>query len=204
MSDLEDGLVNGYAVVDVETSGFQPPIAEIVEVAIVHVDVTGQVTGFWDSLLRPQGGVGATRVHGITREMVERAPRFEDVGLELHGLLADRVVVAHNLAFDAKFLVTQFARIGVHSPEIAGGACTLRTSQALLPGPSYKLLDCCEAVGVELTDAHSALGDALATARLLGFFLQRGVNVGGMAVRAQAAVPQPRGELSELFLSRSR
>jgi len=79
-----------------------------------------------------------------------------------------------------------------------------RTSQALLPGPSYKLLDCCEAVGVPLTDAHSALGDALATARLLGFFLQRGVNVGGMAVRPQASVPQPRAELSELFLSRSR
>jgi DNA polymerase III subunit epsilon len=203
VSAHEDGLVNGYAVVDVETSGFQPPSAEIVEVAIVHVDVTGQVTGSWDSLLRPEGGVGATRVHGITREMVEPAPRFEDVGLELHGLLADRVVVAHNLAFDAKFLVTQFARIGVHSPEIAGGACTLRTSQAVLPGPSYKLLDCCQAVGVELTDAHSALGDALATARLLGFFLRRGVNVGGMAVRPQAAVPQPRAELGELFLSRS-
>jgi DNA polymerase III epsilon subunit-like protein len=204
VSALEDGLVNGYAVVDVETSGFHPPVGEIVEVAIVHVDVTGQVTGSWDSLLRPEGGVGATRVHGITREMVELAPRFEDVGLELHGLLTDRVVVAHNLAFDAKFLVSQFARIGVHSPEIAGGACTLRMSQAVLPGPSYKLLDCCEAVGIDLIDAHSALGDAMATARLVGYFLERGVALGGMAVRPQAAVPQPRAELGELFLSRSR
>ena len=196
--------MNGYAVVDVETSGFHPPIAEIVEVAIVHVDVTGQVTGSWDSLLRPEGGVGATRVHGITREMVERAPRFEDVGLALHGLLADRVVVAHNLAFDAKFLVAGFERIGVSSPEIAGGACTLRTSQAVLPGPSFKLLDCCEVAGIDLTNAHSALGDALATAELLGYFLARGVALGGMAVRPQAAVPQPRAEVSELFLSRSR
>ncbi|WP_194898662.1 3'-5' exonuclease [Catenulispora pinisilvae] len=195
--------MNGYAVVDVETSGFHPPVAEIVEVGIVHVDVTGQVTGSWDSLLRPEGGVGATRVHGITREMVERAPRFADIGFELHALLADRVVVAHNLAFDSKFLVTQFAQIGVHSPEIAGGACTLRTSQALLPGPSYKLLDCCEAVGVVLTDAHSALGDALATARLLGHFLTHGIAVGGMPVPPQAPVPQPRAEVGERFLSRS-
>jgi DNA polymerase III subunit epsilon len=178
-------------------------MAEIVEVAIVHVDVAGQVTGSWDSLLRPEGGVGATRVHGITRDMVEPAPRFEDVGLELHALLADRVVVAHNLAFDAKFLVSHFARIGVHSPEIAGGACTLRTSQAVLPGPSFKLLDCCEAVGIDLIDAHSALGDAMATARLLGYFLRRGVTLGGMPVRPQTAVPQPRAELDELFLSRS-
>lgn len=196
--------MNGYAVVDVETSGFHPPMAEIVEVAIVHVDVTGQVTGSWDSLLRPQGGVGATRVHGITRDMVELAPRFEDIGLELHGLLADRVVVAHNLAFDAKFLVSHFDRIGLHSPEIAGGACTLRTSQAVLPGPSFKLLDCCEAAGIDLIDAHSALGDAMATAHLLGYFLRRGVTLGGMPVRPQTSVPQPRSELDDLFLSRSR
>jgi DNA polymerase III epsilon subunit-like protein len=197
-------LVNGYAVVDVETSGFQPPVAEIVEVAIVHVDVTGQVTGSWDSLIRPEGGVGATRVHGITRDMVTRAPRFADIGTELHALLADRIVAAHNLTFDAKFLVSQFAGIGIHAPEIAGGACTLRTSQRLLPGPSYKLLDCCEAVGIDLIDAHSALGDALATARLLAFFLQRGIDLGGIAVRPGAAVPQPRAEVGERFLSRSR
>lgn len=194
-------------MVDVETSGFHPPIGEIVEIAIVHVDLLGRVTGSWDSLIRPDAGVGATRVHGITRDMVERAPRFEDVGRELHDLLTDRVVTAHNLAFDAKFLVSQFARMGLHSPEIAGGACTLRTSQMLLPGPSYKLVDCCETVGIELTDAHSALGDALATARLLGFYLSRGVDVGGMAVRPLPAVPpvpQPRAEVGGLFLSRAR
>ncbi|GAA2002529.1 hypothetical protein GCM10009838_80580 [Catenulispora subtropica] len=191
-------------MVDVETSGFHPPVAEIVEIAIVHVDRTGQVTGRWDSLIRPEDGVGATRVHGITRDMVLRAPRFEDVGRELHGLLAGRVVAAHNLAFDAKFLVSHFARMGLDSPEIAGGVCTLRASQLLLPGPSYKLADCCETVGIELTDAHSALGDALATARLLGFYLARGVDLGGMAVRPHASVPQPRAEIGELFRSRAR
>ena len=196
--------MNGYAVVDVETSGFHPPTAEIVEIAIVHVDPAGQVTGRWDSLIRPAAGVGATRVHGITRAMVAPAPRFEDIGRELHGLLADRVVAAHNLAFDAKFLVSHFARMGLHSPEIAGGVCTLRASQLLLPGPSYKLADCCQTVGIELTNAHSALGDALATARLLGHYLARGVDLGGMPVRPHASVPQPRAELGGLFRSRSR
>lgn len=193
-----------YAVVDVETSGFHPPIAEIVEIAIVHVSATGAVTGSWDSLIRPESGVGATRVHGITRAMVERAPRFEDIGHDLHALLAGRVVAAHNLPFDAKFLVSHFARMGLNSPEIAGGVCTLRTSQRLLPGPTYKLADCCEAVGIDLTDAHSALGDALATARLLGLYLARNIDLGGMAVRPHASVPQPRAEAGGLFLSRAR
>lgn len=201
---LEDRWVNGYAVVDVETSGFHPPVAEIVEIAIVHVDPTGQVTGSWDSLIQPAGPVGATRVHGITRAMVAEAPRFEDVGRELHALLAGRVVAAHNLPFDAKFLVSHFARVGLQSPEIAGGVCTLRTSQQRLPGPSYKLQDCCDTLGIELTDAHSALGDALATARLLGHYLARGVNLGGMPVRPQASVPPPRAEAGGRFLSRLR
>lgn len=204
MCALEDRRVNGYAVVDVETSGFHPPVAEIVEVAIVHVSPTGAVTGSWDTLIQPRAGVGATRVHGITRAMVARAPRFEDIGHDLHALLAGRVVAAHNLPFDAKFLVSHFARMGLHSPEIAGGVCTLRISQRLLPGPSFKLADCCEAVGIDLTDAHSALGDALATARLLGHYLARGVDVGGIAVRPQASVPQPRAETSGRFLSRAR
>lgn len=193
-----------YAVVDVETSGFHPPIAEIVEIAIVHVSATGAVTGSWDSLIRPESGVGATRVHGITRAMVEDAPRFADIGYDLHALLAGRVAAAHNLPFDAKFLVSHFARMGLNSPEIAGGVCTLRASQRLLPGPSYKLADCCETVGIDLTDAHSALGDALATARLLGLYLARGIDLGGMAVRPHASVPQPRAEAGGLFLSRAR
>jgi DNA polymerase-3 subunit epsilon len=201
---LEDRWVNGYAVVDVETSGFHPPVAEIVEIAIVHVDRTGQVTGWWDTLIRPEAGVGATRVHGITRAMVASAPRFEDIGRELHALLADRVVAAHNLPFDAKFLVSHFSRMGLDSPEIAGGICTLRTSQQLLPGPSYKLADCCQTLGIDLTDAHSALGDALATARLLGLYVARGLDLGGMPVRPHASVPQPRAEVGGLFRSRTR
>jgi DNA polymerase-3 subunit epsilon len=189
---------------DVETSGFHPPIAEIVEIAIVHVDRTGQVTGCWDSLIQPASGVGATRVHGITRAMVTSAPRFEDIGRELHALLANRIVVAHNLPFDAKFLVSHFARMGLDSPEIAGGICTLRTSQSLLPGPSYKLADCCQTLGITLTDAHSALGDALATARLLTLYLNRGLDLGGMPVRPHPSVPQPRTEIGGQFRSRTR
>ena len=45
--------MHGYAVIDLETSGFHPPAAEILEFAVIHVDPTGAVTGSWDSLLRP-------------------------------------------------------------------------------------------------------------------------------------------------------
>jgi DNA polymerase-3 subunit epsilon len=188
----------------VETSGFAPPAAEIVEIAVVHVDPAGQVTDSWDSLLRPQGGVGASWLHGVTPGMVRTAPRFTDIAPELHGLLAGRIVVAHNLSFDARFLTSQFATAGLTSPEIAQGVCTLRLAQAHLPGPPHKLANCCDHVGIDLTNAHNALGDALATAELLAYFLARGVVGRGAAVRAHAALPAPRAEVGAGFLSRSR
>jgi DNA polymerase III epsilon subunit-like protein len=192
----------GYAVVDLETSGFQPPAGEIVEIAVVHVDSAGQVTGSWDSLVRPGGGVGATWVHGVTVGMVRDAPAFEAVAEALHALLAGRVVVAHNLGFDGKFLVSQFAAAGLSSPEIQDGVCTLRLAQAYLPGPPHKLANCCEHLGIELTNAHAALGDAMATAELLAYFIKRGVPIRGTPVRQQVGVPEQRSATGELFLSR--
>ena len=174
--------MSGYAVVDLETSGFHPPLAEIVEVAVVHVDATGHITGAWDTLVRPDESVGATHVHGVTQGMVANAPKFGDIAAALHALLADRIVVAHNLMFDGKFLVSEFARIGFESPEIRDGACTLKIAQRHLPGPPHKLVNCCEHAGIVLTDAHKALGDATATAKLLGYYLERGIPVQGTPV----------------------
>jgi DNA polymerase III subunit epsilon len=191
-----------YAVVDLETSGFHPPAAEIIEVAVVHVDSAGLVTGSWDTLVRPEGAVGATHVHGVTPLMVHGAPRFGDIAAVLHRLLEGRVVVAHNLSFDAKFLVSAFAGAGFGSPEIMDGACTLKIAQRHLPGPPHKLADCCRHTGIVLADAHKALGDATATAKLLGHFIRTGVAVGGRPVRIRIPGQQSGTASEKLFVPR--
>ncbi|HEU5334028.1 MAG TPA: 3'-5' exonuclease [Actinocrinis sp.] len=192
------GALN-YAIVDVETSGFHPPGAEVVEIAIVHVDDGGRITGKWDSLIRPDGPVGPTRVHGIDEAMVREAPRFASVAPALHGLLAGRVVVAHNLSFDAKFLVAEFARAGIGSAEIRGGACTLSIARHAIPGPRHQLSDCCRHAGIRLTDAHTAMGDATATAHLAGYFLRRGIPLTGQVVQPYSLVPLQRDPIEKLL-----
>jgi DNA polymerase-3 subunit epsilon len=193
-----------YAVVDVETSGFHPPKSEVIEIAVVHVDNQGSITGCWDSLVRPQGAVGATHVHGINPAMVRSAPTFAQIAQALHGLLAGRIVVAHNLPFDSKFLVSEFARAGVDAPEIRDGICTLSTAKRYLPGPPHKLADCCDHAGIALTDAHMALGDATATAKLLGYFLRRGLTPAGTPVRHPSFVPTQRITAEQLLRPRTR
>jgi DNA polymerase-3 subunit epsilon len=192
----------GYAIVDVETSGFHPPKAEVVEIAIVHVDRGGRITGSWDTLIRPLGTVGPTHVHGISAAMVRDAPSFAGIAPALHDLLVGRVVVAHNLPFDAKFLIAQFAQAGIGAPEIRHGACTLSLAKQHLPGPRHQLADCCRHAGIDLTNAHMAVGDATATAKLAGYFLRRGITLPGTPVRPSALIPLQREPVEKLLRPR--
>lgn len=163
----------GFAVLDLETTGFSPRTERVVEVAVVHVSPDGVAGREWSTLVHPgRPTVGATHVHGIRAGDVRSAPRFADVTAALVEVLAGRVLVAHNASFDVPFLRAELERAGVVMPDVAQ-LCTLAESRRHLPHLlRRKLADCCAAAGVRLTGAHSALGDARATAELLACYLR--------------------------------
>jgi DNA polymerase III epsilon subunit-like protein len=168
--------LNGYAVFDIETTGFRLHPDSIVEIAVVHVDVDGGITGAWDTLLRPlDGDVGPSHVHGISRSMVSGAPSFGDVADQLYALFADRIPVAHRIAqFDGRFLNAHFSWSGIDTDAFTRGLCTWKLASTHLPIPNHKLNDCCDHLGIELHDAHQALTDTTATAHLLSHFIRSG------------------------------
>ena len=105
--------MNGYAVFDIETTGFRLHEDSIVEIAVVHVDLDGEITGMWDTLLRPRGGeVGPTRVHGIEAAMVQGAPSFASLARRLYSLFAGRVSdqVAQRIADARRELASKVIR----------------------------------------------------------------------------------------------
>lgn len=168
---------SGYAVVDVETTGFFPGRDRIIEIAVVRTDTAGQVLDEWTTLVNPGMAVGASHIHGITTTDVRGAPKFGDILGELTARLAGRALVAHNAKFDLAFLRTEYARAGCDLPHVPT-LCTMNASLRYLPDlPRRRLVDCCWACGIELVDAHSALEDARAAAALLAFYLDpsRGV-----------------------------
>ena len=110
----------GFAVVDVETTGLYPSTDRIVEVAVVHLDANAEITGEFCTLINPGRDVGPTHYHGITAADVHNAPTFAAAAESVWQLLAGRVLVAHNVAFDARFLDAEFNRCGV---EPAPSAC---------------------------------------------------------------------------------
>lgn len=160
-----------YAIIDVETTGLSPRMDRILELAIVRVDAQGRVVDEWTTRFNPEGPVGATHIHGIRDADVATSPFFRDLASSVASRLAGLLVVAHNAPFDLAFLRAEFETAGWDTPSIPS-FCTLRASHHYLPELARRrLVDCCWATDVTLDNAHSALGDARATAGLMNRYI---------------------------------
>lgn len=168
--------VHAIAVVDTETGGLDPATDPLLQVAVVHADVSPNgdlaITYEWSSLvgLRPPWRpIGAQHIHGIGRRALLLAPSERRVMSQVANLVAGRTLVAHNLDFDRSFLDAAANRHAISiTPE--GEMCTLALSRSTDPERhlSHRLGDIAERQGVELAGAHHALNDARATAEVLG------------------------------------
>jgi len=148
-----------FVVVDVETTGLGR-LDRVVEIAAVVLDgSTLEIIDEFDTLVNPMRDVGATGIHGITASMVEVAPTFQDLAISLGNVLENRILVAHNISFDKRFVAHEFERIEA-SFDPGFGICTLALTRE-------KLGDACLRRGIEISQAHRALADARATAELL-------------------------------------
>lgn len=156
--DLLQGEGDRFVVIDVETTGVLNS-DRIVEVGVVTLSPNGTVVDEWDTLVNPERDVGPTHIHRINASMVSAAPTFPEIASALAERLAGGVLVAHNLPFDARMLVSEFRRIdGTLEP--GRGICTLQLYRMKLP-------EACRRHRVRLDHAHRALADARAVARLL-------------------------------------
>src|SRR6202021_3864776 len=69
----------GWAVIDVETSGFRPGSARVISLAVLALDAEGRVEQSVVSLLNPGVDPGPTHIHGLTAEMLEDQPQFGEI-----------------------------------------------------------------------------------------------------------------------------
>jgi DNA polymerase-3 subunit epsilon len=165
-----------FAVIDIETTGLDRSKDCILQVAVVETDAAGTVIETWSSYCRPRRWplvrVGSRPIHGITRATIRRAPPVAEVMGELTTRVAGKVVTAHNINFDLSFIELEARRAGLVLQPHAE-LCTLALSRSLDPerSRSHRLGDLCERYGVELTRAHDALADALATAAVLSHLI---------------------------------
>ncbi|GAB2921057.1 hypothetical protein GCM10027280_05080 [Micromonospora polyrhachis] len=158
-----------FVVVDVETTGLSPKSDRIVEIALVRVE-GGRVVDEWATLVDPGRDPGPTFIHHITADMLSGAPTFADAAGEILSRLDGAVAVAHNARFEEGFIAQEFARVGISTAPLPA-VCTQRLARQVLAAPNFQLVSCCTVCGIELHDAHTALGDTRATAQLLNRLL---------------------------------
>ncbi|MFD5819315.1 DEDDh family exonuclease [Streptomyces sp. NPDC059618] len=149
----------GYAVVDVETTGLARD-DRIISAAVYRLDALGEVEDHWYTMVNPERDPGPVWIHGLTSEMLEGAPLFHEVAEEFAARLAGRVLVAHNAVFDWSMIAREYARAEREAP-VRQRLCTIALSKELgLPLPNHKLESLAAHFGVVQQRAHHALDDA--------------------------------------------
>jgi len=180
-----------YTVFDTETTGLDPGEGdEIIQIGAIRI-VNGKLLRGerFEQLVDPQRSIPEASIpfHGIRPEMVRGQPTIIDALPAFHAFVADTVLVGHNVAFDMRFLKLKEDASGVRFEQPV--LDTLLLSSIVHPDEASHGLEAIAArLGVTISNRHTALGDALATAeifvRLLPLLRQKNIDTLGQAREA--------------------
>jgi len=180
-----------YTVFDTETTGLDPAAGDqIIQIGAARL-VNGKLLRqeAFEQLVDPQRDLPAAgiAIHGIQPEMVRGQPTIDRVLPAFHAYARDTVLVAHNAAFDMRFLQLAEGRSGVvfDQPVLD----TLLLSALVHPNQeSHRLEAIAERFGVTVIGRHTALGDAIVTAevflKLIPLLAAMGIHTLGQAREA--------------------
>ncbi|MBS3995711.1 MAG: DNA polymerase III subunit epsilon [Hydrogenophaga sp.] len=180
-----------YTVFDTETTGLNPSqgdeIIQIGAARIVNNKLLRQEC--FEQLVDPRRPIPAASIpiHGIQPEMVVGQPTIEQVLPSFHAFAQDTVLVAHNAAFDMRFLQLKEQQTGVSFDHPV--LDTLLLSALVHPNQdSHRLEAIAERFNVTVIGRHTAMGDAMVTAevflKLIPLLAEKGIHTLGQAREA--------------------
>jgi DNA polymerase-3 subunit epsilon len=177
-----------FTVFDTETTGLDPSAGdEIIQVGAVRI-VNRRLLRHesYEQLIDPQRSLPAAsvKIHGISAEMLAGQPPIARVLPIFRAFVADTVLVAHNAAFDMRFLELKEAATGVRFDRPV--LDTFLLSAVLFPNQeTHRLEAIAERLGVSVMGRHTAVGDAIVTAevflKMLPLLAEKGIRTLGEA-----------------------
>lgn len=180
-----------YTVFDTETTGIEPSAGdEIISIGAVRI-VNGRLLKreVFEQLVDPRRSIGrtATRIHGIDARALAGQPTIDKVLPQFLHFCEDTVLIAHNAAFDMRFLELKEAATGIRFTQPV--LDTLLLSVIVHPSQDGHHLEAvAERLGVGVIGRHTALGDALVTGeiflKLLPLLADHGILTLGQALAA--------------------
>lgn len=151
-----------FVAFDTETTGLSPSAEGLVEVAAVRFSLLHGPKEYFQTFVNPRKPIPpqATRIHGITDEMVFEAPAIEQVLPSFFRFIEGAVPVAHNAPFDIGFISLHAIRSGLTPPDMPILDSCMFSRRIFLEQPSHRLGALAEAFGIPTGTAHRALDDA--------------------------------------------
>lgn len=191
-----------FVVVDLETTDARTPPGRIMEIGAYRVH-RGQIVAEFKTLVNPETPIPSfiVRLTGINDEMVSSAPPFAEIAPAWLEFADMSVLVAHNAAFDVRFLNHELGRIYPGRRMYNAQLCTVSLTRRLMPNlTNHRLHTIAEHFAVPIRNRHRAPDDARATAeifiRLLKQLDQHGVRDLAAARSFKLEVRGQRSEVS--------
>lgn len=165
--DEEDKVFDGtYVVFDLETTGLEANKDEIIEIGACKVE-QGRITQTFSTFVKPSKHIPReiTELTGINDAMVADAPTINYVLPDFYKFCYGTTMVGHNVSFDIGFIYNVAKKLSYdfNNPLMD----TIEMARKKLPGlKNYKLGTVVERLKIVLDNAHRAINDATATAKV--------------------------------------
>lgn len=161
-------LTRNLATFDIESTGLDKTYDRIVTLFILVITPNGEVKKRFYKLnptisIKPE----ATEVHGITDEDVKDCPTFREKAAEIRDIFKNCDLAGYNLKnFDIPLLVEEMLRV---FPDFTFGDAKVIDAEVIFKKYEKRTLSAALEFycGEELTDAHDAEADVIATAKVI-------------------------------------
>lgn len=165
--DEDDKIIPGsYVVFDLETTGLDANKDEIIEIGACKV-INGRIDQTFSTFVKPSKHIPReiTELTSITDEMVKDAPSINYVLPDFYKFCYGSKMVGHNVSFDMGFIVVAGKKLSYNFDNTT--IDTIEMARKQLPGlKNYKLGTVVERLNIVLDNAHRAINDATATAKV--------------------------------------
>jgi predicted DnaQ family exonuclease/DinG family helicase len=157
-----------FVALDIETTGFDFTENEIIEIGAVRFD-KGKEKDRFSIFVKPQKKVPKfiKRLTNITEEQLASGENLINALTSLIEFIEDDIVVCHNTSFDIGFINTKLKEKKL--PKVSNQILdTLDLARIYLPFIlNHKLGTVAEYFKIDLSNAHRAIFDAIATGKIL-------------------------------------
>ena len=183
-----------FTVLDTETTGLSVNEGhKIVSVGAIKIKNYQLIENeILDELINPEREIpfASRNIHYISDDQVKDKPNIYQLEKKINNFLENTILVGHNVDFDIGFIKKNAARTSLATTvKRIASIDTILLAAGLYPSlESYELSFLCDHFRIKTFDQirHSALGDAVITARLFLFLLDTAKsrnnvqNIGGL------------------------